>query len=266
MRVRLIFDLLNKGTELPYHHQYLISELLTPYINSYLKSIKEPSKVCYNFSSLKGQTKIGKEGLHYFSAKVSLVFSSNDPVLVETLVNQLYNEKNLRLGKLFLNPSNVDKENPIIFKNEMKYICLSPMAIINPLDTSIDAKLFINPSFDAFSDALYENTLNRMERAGATPEEIAEYFQFQLIPDKEYLTKMKGEEKKFARIFPVYMNEEKYEIRGYTFPFTFYAHPKVQEFIFTCGFGVFTERGFGMLDLANTDPNLRVVPFPIKRD
>ena len=102
----------------------------------------------------------------------------------------------------------------------MKYICLSPLAIITPQDNPVDAKRFINPSFDVFSDALYENTLNRMERAGATPDEIAQYFQFQLVPDKDYLTKIKGEEKKFARIFPVFVNDEKYEVRGYTFPFT----------------------------------------------
>jgi CRISPR-associated endoribonuclease Cas6 len=266
MRVRLIFGLVNKGAYVPFHHQYLITEFLTPYIEKYLKSIKEPSRVFYNFSALKGQTRVGKEGLHFYSSKVTLIFSSNDPGLVESLVNQLFNETEVMLGKLVLNPINVDQEKLADFTNEMKYICLSPLAIITPQENPVDAKRFINPSFDVFSDALYENTLNRMERAGATPEEIAQYFQFQLVPDKDYLSKIKGEEKKFARIFPVFINDEKYEVRGYTFPFTFYAHPKVQEFVFTCGFGVFGEKGFGMLDIANTDPNLRIIPYPIKRD
>jgi CRISPR-associated endoribonuclease Cas6 len=266
MRVRLIFDLLNIGAKLPFHHQYLISDFMIPYINHYLKSIKEPSKICYNFSALKGQIKVTNEGVYFNSSKVSLVFSSNDPLLVESLIHQLYKKTTLALGDLLLSPATVDMENPMNYTSEMKYLCLSPLAIISPIENPIDAKRFIHPSYDTFSDALYENTMNRMEQSGSTPAEIAQYFQFQLMPDKEYLNKIKGEEKKFARIHPIVINEEKYEVRGYTFPFTLYAHPKVQEFIFTCGFGVFTDKGFGMVDIANSDHGSRTIPYFLKKE
>ncbi|NJO03714.1 MAG: hypothetical protein HC880_20425 [Bacteroidia bacterium] len=60
--------------------------------------------------------------------------------------------------------------------------------------------------------------------------------------------------KKFARIYTVFEGKIKYELRGYTFPFTLYAAPAVQEFIFNCGLGAYTHKGFGMIDLANVDP------------
>jgi CRISPR-associated endoribonuclease Cas6 len=50
-------------------------------------------------------------------------------------------------------------------------------------------------------------------------------------------------------------------VRGYTFPFTLYAKKEVQEFVFTCGLGAFTHKGFGMLDLANADISKRATPY-----
>ena len=264
MRVRFIFDLVNKGAELPYHHQYLVTEFLTPYIQPYVTSARNPSEIGYNFSALKGQTSIGKEGLHFFSSRVSLVFSSNDPALVASVAHQLFNQKEVMLGNLKLQPIQIDQEIPTVFATEMKYICLSPIALFNPEEHAIDAKRFIHPSFDIFSDALYENTLNRMEHTGVTAEELNNYFQFQLIADKEYLNRTKDNEKKFARNYPVFIHGNKNEVRGYTFPFTLYAHPNVQEFIFHCGLGVFSEKGFGMLDIANTDLHARVIPYTWK--
>jgi len=265
MRVRLVFNLVNKGAELPFHHQYIITNFLLEYIETYLRSVKEPDKVFYNFSSLKGQTSLGKGSLQFLSNKVSIIFTSNDEGLIDYLIYELYNKSLVMLGRLELVPANVDKENPIDFATEMKYVCLSPIAIANPMEDSMFAQKYINPSFDLFSDTLYENTLNRMEQAGYSSDELSLYYQFQLIPDKEYLSKMKDGQKKIARVFPVFIQNEKLELRGYIFPFKLYAHPKVQEFIFTCGFGTFAEKGFGMLDIANTDPNVRVIPYSLKK-
>ncbi|MFN8415263.1 MAG: CRISPR-associated endoribonuclease Cas6 [Cytophagaceae bacterium] len=262
MRVRLIFGLVNKGAYVPFHHQYLIHEFLSTYIEQYFSSSPGKSSTSYyNFSALKGQTRVGKDGLHFYSSKITLILSSNDVKLLEFAVKKIFDEPQVMVGKLILNPLHADKEELPDFTNEMKYICLSPLSIISAADNNVDAKRFINPSLDVFSDALYETTMSRMEKAGFTQEELAQYFQFQLVPDKDYLNKIKGEEKKFARIFPVYMSGEKHEVRGYTFPFKLYAHPKVQEFVFTCGFGLYTDKGFGMLDIANSDPNKRVLPF-----
>ena len=94
-----------------------------------------------------------------------------------------------------------------------------------------------------------------------TPEQIASFYKFQLIPDQKYIQRLTDAQKKFARIYPVYDQDVKYEIRGYTFPFTLYAAKEVQEFVFHCGMGFFTHKGFGMLDMANTDPKNRAVHY-----
>nr|MCU0368285.1 CRISPR-associated protein Cas6 [Cyclobacteriaceae bacterium] len=57
--------------------------------------------------------------------------------------------------------------------------------------------------------------------------------------------------KKFARIYPLFDLDVKYEIRGYTFPFTLYAPQPVQQFVYENGLGFFSHKGFGMLDIAN---------------
>jgi len=58
----------------------------------------------------------------------------------------------------------------------------------------------------------------------------------------------------------------KYEVRGYTLPFTLYAAGEVQDFVFKCGLGAFTHKGFGMLDLANNMPSQRTEPYKFKRE
>ncbi|MBX9853129.1 MAG: CRISPR-associated endoribonuclease Cas6 [Cytophagaceae bacterium] len=260
MRVRIVFGLTNKGASVPFHHQYLISGL----INSLIEKNKNKfnNYVDYNFSGLKGQTKVGKEGLHFYSSKITLVFSSSSEEFLKFILKSLFEHPQIEIGKLLLVPLNVEKENMPQLGEEVKYICISPMVVISPFDPSNDPKKFISPVMDAFSDLVYENLIDRMEKSGRySAEELAGFFKFQLIPDKNYLTKVKEEEKKFARIFPVFEQENKYEVRGYTFPFTLYAARQVQEFIFDCGIGLFTHKGFGMLDIANADPNQRTTPY-----
>lgn len=45
-----------------------------------------------------------------------------------------------------------------------------------------------------------------------------------------------------------------------------YYAPEVQDFVFKCGLGAFTHKGFGMLDLANHSPNQRAEPYKFKRE
>jgi CRISPR-associated endoribonuclease Cas6 len=45
----------------------------------------------------------------------------------------------------------------------------------------------------------------------------------------------------------------KYEVRGYTFPFTLFAAKEVLQFVYDNGLGFFTHKGFGMLDISNND-------------
>jgi CRISPR-associated endoribonuclease Cas6 len=245
MRIRIIFQLQNKGAILPFHHQSLICSLLK---NTFGNSL-DLNSVHFNFSGLKGQTKVGKEGLHYFSKRVTLVFSSFNVPFLDNLIQRIFLHKELSLGELILVPEFVEKEIIPSFGESSKFLCISPIVIANTKSIAKN-KEFLLPTSDEFSDLLYESTMQRMEHSGYyTTKEIESFFKFQIIPDVEYLKKIQGADKKFARIYgTIYKNEIK-EIRGYTFPFQFYAHPKVQDFIYHCGFGELTQNGFGMLDL-----------------
>ena len=208
----------------------------------------------FNFSGLKGQTKVGKEGLHYYSKRVTLVFASINTEFVNYLLNKLFDFEHIFLGDLLLEPEYVEREElqePL--GEAVKYLCLSPMAIMNSDDNEKN-KSFIFPTSDVFSDFLYESTMSRMERSGMyTSREIAGFYKFQIIPDKFYLQQIQKKEKKFARIYTAIKKGRIKEIRGYTFPFQLFAAPQVQDFIYNCGLGELSQNGFGMLDLAEID-------------
>jgi len=214
----------------------------------------------YNFSGLKGQTQVSRKGLHFYSNKVTLVFSCSNAAFVEYFLDNLFSIEEFELGTLKLSPELVEKEEPVTFDETTKYICISPIILKKPNFNDPGSKNFINPEEDVFSDLIYESTMRRMEKFGAfSTNDIDSFYKFQLAPDKDYLHKLYQRKKKFARVYPVYDKDVKYEVRGYTFPFTLYAHPKVQEFIFTNGMGAFGHKGFGMLDIANSDPSKRVI-------
>lgn len=262
MRVRIVFGLSNKGATVPFHHQFLLANVINTHLDKYKGEFQGFN--LYNFSGLKGQTKVGKEGLHFYSNKVTLVFSSTSEELIDALVKSIFKQQQLEIGKLLLIPLSVEKEIPPVMAFEMKYICISPLVLLHPGENQQESKRFIIPTSDEFSDILYDSTMLRMEKSGQfTTEQIASFYKFQIVPDKKYLEKVKDEEKKFARIFPAFDKGNKYEVRGYTLPITLYADPAVQQFIYDCGLGVFTYKGFGMLDLANSDPNQRTTPVEV---
>ncbi|MDR6238384.1 CRISPR-associated endoribonuclease Cas6 [Aureibacter tunicatorum] len=248
----------NKGANVPFHHQYLLAQLVRGVVLSG-GSEKYQNYMLYNFSGLKGQTKISRNGLHFFSSKVTLVFSAFDKEFMDYFLRQLFTMPQLEIGNLILVPESVEKENYPELEDESKFICISPLVLISPTFNDSRGKRFISPEIDEFSDILYESTLERMARLEEVfpSEKIATFSKFQLVPDKIYLDKIRENQKKFARIYPVYDQDVKYEVRGYTFPFTLFAEKEVQKFVFTCGLGSFTHKGFGMLDIANADLNSR---------
>jgi CRISPR-associated endoribonuclease Cas6 len=262
LRARIIFGLLNKGASVPFHHQYLIAGFIEGLIKRHLADFTTSTDL-YNFSGLKGQIKVGKDGLYFYSSKITLVFSSPDQTFMDKFLEKLFQMPQVEIGKLQLTPLQVEKEQMPVLTEEMKFLCISPMVAIHPEDQEEDPKKFIVPSADIFSDLLYEDTILRMEKAGYSAEQLESFFRFQIVPDKEYLSKIKDGDKKFARVFPVYYGNEKYEVRGYTLPFTLYADPEVQKFVLTNGLGYMSNKGFGMLDIANSDPNLRSTPYPV---
>ncbi|MTI21348.1 CRISPR-associated endoribonuclease Cas6 [Fulvivirga sp. RKSG066] len=261
MRVRIIFLLRNRGGHVPFHHQYLLAQV----IKGVLVKGGESKYIGYsffNFSGLKGQTKISRKGLHFYSAKVTLVFSSPSKEFIDYFLVNLFELNHVDIGGVSLEPESVELEEPMPHKENDKFICISPLVLLPASFNDSSAKRFVPPETDSFSDLLYESTISRMQESNLyTPEQVADFYKFQLVPDKDYIARLTAAQKKFARIYPVYDQDVKYEVRGYTFPFTLYAAKEVQEFVFHCGLGHFTHKGFGMLDLANTNPNNRVLKY-----
>jgi CRISPR-associated endoribonuclease Cas6 len=216
----------------------------------------------YNFSGLKGQTKISRKGLHYYSSRVTLVLSSPNKAFIDYFLTNLFDFPKVELGALSLQPEFVELEEEVKMGDYGKFICISPLVLISSSFNDSTAKRFIPPDTDTFSDLLYESTIQRMEQTGDYSEEdIARFYKFQLVPDKNYIARLTAQQKKYARIYPVFDQDVKYEVRGYTFPFTLYAASEVLDFVFNCGLGQFTHKGFGMLDVANSDPNSRVLKY-----
>lgn len=249
MRVRIIFTLKNKGAAVPFHHQYLLAALAE---NLYAEMGPVGGREHVNFSALKGQTRVSKTGLHFYSARVTLVFSSPEVTVIDRFLHRIFARPEIAVGDLQLVPEAVEREELPPFTESVKCVCISPVVLTAA--GSVAAKKFVPPESDLFSDLLYESTMARMEASGRySAEEIASFFRFQVVPDKDYLSRIREGEKKFARIYPIETPSGPAEVRGYTFPFTLFAAPPVQEFLFGSGLGYCTGRGFGMLDLANAE-------------
>ncbi|MDX2304218.1 MAG: CRISPR-associated endoribonuclease Cas6 [Microscillaceae bacterium] len=262
MRVRIVFRVKNRGGYVPFHHQHLLAQLIRETIESEDNEFK--SYNLFNFSGLKGQTKISRQGLHFYSSKVTLVISSFHEKFVQYLLGKLFQKDEIQIHQLWLIPELVEKESSPELGEEVKYVCISPLVLVNPELDSYYAKKFVTPEADLFSDLMYEMTMSRMEESGYySAEEIQSFFKFQIVPDQVYLKKIKKDDKKFARIYTITEGKTKYELRGYTFPFVLYATSRVQEFVFQCGLGAYTHKGFGMLDLANIDPVKRTEVYEL---
>ena len=254
MRVRIIFKLKNRGASLPFHHQHLLAQFVK---GALVKGNNQEfsNYTYYSFSGLKGQTKVGRDGLRYHSNFATLVFSSPNKDFIDYLLTQIFSFKDIVIGNLELGPLSVEKEKSPEFEDVMKFICISPVVLFRAQFNDETGKRFILPEADEFSDLLYESVMERMEASKAySSKQIESFSKFQIIPDVAYLNKLRDLEKKFARIYSVFDSDVKYEVRGYTLPFQLYAAKEVQEFIFNCGLGHYAYKGFGMVDIANVNP------------
>jgi CRISPR-associated endoribonuclease Cas6 len=250
LRVRIIFQVKNKGAYVPFHHQYLLAQTIRGILvkggNKEFLQVSE-----YNFSGLKGQTKISRKGLHFFSSRVTLVFSTSNQTFLNYFIAQLMATQELMIGNLVIEPEKVEPEPAVALTETGKFLCISPIVLLPGVFNEEAGKRFISPDVDEFSDLLYESTISRMESSGrfSTPELTACY-KFQIVPDREYLNRIELNQKKFSRIYPMFDSDIRYEVRGYTFPFTLYAAPLVQQFVFENGLGQVAHKGFGMIDVA----------------
>jgi CRISPR-associated endoribonuclease Cas6 len=205
----------------------------------------------YNFSGIKGQSKVTSDGLFFDSPKVTIVFSSLNENFVNSFVDALFEYQEVRLGTMLLKPFQVFREVVSFDNKSVKYICLSPLVPISDGLPKDEIKKFIPPDSETFSDLLYDSTLTRMEKSELfSNEDIKLFSDFYFEPEKDYMAKTKLHEKKFSRIYHTNNKGTQVELRGYTLPFLLSAHPKVHEFIFHSGFGEVTQEGFGMIDFA----------------
>lgn len=266
MRVRVIFKLKNKGTHLPFHHQYILAQFL----KGVLIEGGNADFVHYdrlNFSGLKGQTKVSRNGLHFFSNLVTLVLSSDKKDFLDHLLERIFTYEEVQLGNLIVAPLYTEIEQQPDFEHEMKYICISPIVPMKASFNDTTSKQFMMPEADEFSDYLYESTMQRLEASGQfSNEQLASFNKYQFVPDIEYLNKLRAREKKFARIYSLFDQDVKYEVRGYTLPFTLYAAKEVQAFLFNCGLGAYAHKGFGMMDIAHANPIERTEKYVFAKD
>ena len=265
MRIRIIFKLKNRGAVLPFHHQYILAQFIKGVIVNGKKTeyIDYPY---YSFSGLKGQTKVSRTGLHYYSNLVTLVLSSPNKGFLDYVLEEIFKFDQFELGNLQLLPQSTKLEKPPEFTSEMKYICISPIVPVVSSFNGPEGKRFIEPEKDEFSDFLFDSTIERMEESGQYDvEKIEGIGKFQAVPDVAYLNKLREKDKKFARIYSLFDKDVKYEVRGYTLPFKLYAAKEVQEFIFNCGIGNYAYKGFGMVDLANANPIDRTVAYDFSK-
>jgi CRISPR-associated endoribonuclease Cas6 len=253
LRTRIIFSLKNRGAYVPFHHQYLLAQVIKGLlVFGPEKSFLDFNQ--FNFSGLKGQTKVSRKGLHYYSSKVTLVFACTDKVFMDYFIARVFEQKEIIVGNLHLMPESIELEDPIQVADETKFLCISPIVLIPAAFNDERGKKFVTPESDEFSDLLYDSTIARMEATGRySSEQLASFYKFQIVADHDYIQRIQTSHKKFARIYPMFDNDIKFEIRGYTFPFTLYAAREVQQFVYENGLGHFTYKGFGMLDVSNNN-------------
>lgn len=238
---------------MPFHHQYLIAQFIKGVLvfgsNPEYKTFS-----LFNFSGLKGQTKISRKGLHFFSSKVTLVFACTNKLFLDYFLEQLFKMKDIMVGNLQLSPESYEMEDLVSVGHETKFLCISPIVLLPTVFNDESSKRFIVPGTDEFSDLLYDSTISRMEASGKfSTEAMTSFYKFQLVADQEYINRLQESHKKFARIYPLFDNDVRFEVRGYTFPFKLYAAIEVQQFIYENGLGLYTSKGFGMVDLAQSD-------------
>jgi CRISPR-associated endoribonuclease Cas6 len=99
----------------------------------------------YNFSGLKGQIKISRKGLHFYSSKVTLVFSSSDQEFLDYFNSVLFAQKELLVGALQLIPESVENEEPVSITDSVKFLCISPIVLVPASFNDESGKAFYQP-------------------------------------------------------------------------------------------------------------------------
>jgi len=243
MRIKISFSRSHNSTNsIPLHHQKLLSDSLHKVVNQ----LEGVTTDCYNFSSLKGTSRIQNGFMQFLSSKVTLVISSNSEDFMESLVKKIFEQQIVRVGKLELMPKSQEIIHEPEFSTKMKYVCISPIILLNPKTNPAENENALDPSSNHFSDLLFQAVMDRMEVMGFSNEELNSFSVFEVTPDKDYVSKILSSRKKFARL---YKDNNDNPMIGYLLPFMLHAHPKVHQFIWNCGIGLLNKEGYGMIDV-----------------
>lgn len=241
MRVKISFlREQNSSNSIPLHHQKLLAVSLQEFVDPITSD-----KSMFNFSSLKGTTKIQNGFMRILSTKVTLVISGPNKEFVEQLVHSIFTRPFISVGKMNLVPKSFEIIPDPEFNTKMRYLCISPLILADPRLEPEKSQEQIDPSSQAFSDILYNHLLDRMEKAGFPEDKLNDFAEFEASPDKDYVAKINETGKKYARY---YKCMDGHSMLGYLLPFTLHAHPDVHKFIWECGMGVLNEQGYGMID------------------
>jgi CRISPR-associated endoribonuclease Cas6 len=241
MRLKISFLKVHGSSGMvPLHHQRIISA----FMEEVIQELQTQSKL-YNFSSLKGTSKVMQGQIRFLSSKVSLVISAPEEDFVREWVKRIFDRRLVAFAKLSLVPKSYQVMTEATIQTVMKYVCISPLVPDLPFINTGEPPPALDPSSQSFSDLVFNHILDRMEKAGYTEEQLNQYAEFELTPDPQYMQKVQDMQKKFSRI---YKNNDNETIHGYLLPFTLHAHPDVQKFVWQSGIGLYTTQGFGMLD------------------
>ncbi len=231
----------SSANSIPLHHQKLLTDALVPL----MEGISEIRKH-YNFSSLKGTSKIQNGLMRFLSSKITLVISGRKKEAAENLVQAIFDKKSLMVGKMKLIPRHKEIIADPDFQTKMRYLCISPLILADPNRDNQKAQDQVDPTSHQFSDLLYNAVLDRMEHSGFTEAQLNEYAEFEVTPDMEYVHKVQESGKKFSRQYKSFSGQP---MVGFLLPFTLHAHPDVHKFIWESGLGVLTDEGYGMVDV-----------------
>ena len=242
MRVKISFTRDNTtGNSIPLHHQKLIYDSIKTVVHDVGGNMNQLS-----FSSLKGTSKIQNGFMKFLSSKITLVISSSNDDLITKLSNRIFEKNFLPIGRMNLLPKGKEVTPDPEFNTQMRYLCISPLVLFDPIKDTTRSTEQIDPTSHNFSDILFNTTLDAMEKSGVPEATISSYAEFDVQPDAEYMQKASAANKKFAR---VYRSADGKNMIGYLVPFTLHAHPDVHRFVWHNGIGVMTHEGYGMLDL-----------------
>ena len=230
MRIKISF--LREASSInsiPLHHQKLVTDCLGPMMDSITSD-----RTAFNYSSLKGTSKIQNGFMKILSSKVTLVISGKNKEHLELLVKTIFEQPHITIGKMNLVPKMYHVIPDPEFQTRMRYLCISPLILVDPNKDSERALLHVDPTSHEFSDILYNDVLDRMERSGYTEAQLNEFAEFEVTPDQEYVKKVNETGKKYARHYKSFSGMS---MMGYLIPFTLHAHAEVHKFIWLVGMG-----------------------------